>query len=99
MGGDSIDGRTWDSSDSETFPQWSRARATQRRQNKVPSSPSTPSSVLLLSSLLCLLVILLISSVYLVVRLGYIQDRMEEAAPQDISDSHLRNWQNIISSR
>ena len=77
-----------------------------------PSSPSSrssssflsglsslPSSVLLLCSLLGLLVMLLLSSVYLVLRLAHIQDRMEESGALDISGGHLDNWHNIINSR
>ena len=111
----SFKGRNYDSSDSESFTntEWSLERTSHRRLNKVPgssagpSSPtgsavslaSLPSSVLLLSSLLGLLVLLLLSSVYLVLRLGHIQDRMEEAGALDITASHLDNWHNIINSR
>merc|ERR1712241_341879 len=110
----SFKGRNYDSSDSESFtnPEWSLGRASHRRLNKMPasssssSSPNTgslfsslPASVLLLSSLLGLLVMLLLSSLYLVFRLGHIQDRMEESGALDISDSHLDNWHNIINSR
>ena len=110
----SFKGRNYDSSDSETFPnpEWSLGRASHRRLNKLSSSSpspssgssgsllsSLPSSVLLLASLLGLLVMLLISSVYLVLRLGHIQDRMEESGALDISAGHLDNWHNIINSR
>ena len=110
-----MDGRTYDSTDSETStnPGWRVTRSSVRRlNNRIPSSntghnnlassepsSSLQSSVLLLSLLICLLIILLISSVYLVVRLGYIQDRMEEVVPQGITDGHLDNWQNILSSK
>jgi len=96
-------------------PEWSLGRASHRRLNKVTGSSSSspspgsgssgsllsslPSSVLLLSSLLGLLVMLLLSSVYLVLRLGHIQDRMEESGALDISAGHLGNWHNIINSR
>ena len=46
-----------------------------------------------------LLVMLLLSSVYLVLRLGHIQDRMEESGALDISAGHLGNWHNFINSR
>ena len=63
---------------------------------------SLPSSVLLLCSMLGLLVLLLLSSVYLVLRLGHIQDRMEETGALDLDISagqHLDKWHNIINSR
>ena len=110
-----MDGRTYDSTDSETStnPGWRVTRSSlMRLKNRMPDSntgyntlagsepsSSLQSSVLLLSLLICLLMILLISSLYLVLRLGYIQDRMEEAVPQDIPDGHADNWQNILSSK
>ena len=67
--------------------------------SSLSSLASLPSSVVVLSSLLGLLVLLLLSSIYLVLRLGHIQDRMEESAALDISASHLDNWHTIINSR
>jgi len=112
---DTMDGRTYDSTDSETStnPGWRVTRSSlMRLKNRMPGSntgyntlagsepsSSLQSSVLLLSLLICLLMILLISSLYLVLRLGYIQDRMEEAVPQGIPDGHADNWQNILSSK
>ena len=105
---DSSDSETFTTAD------WSLDRTSQRRLNKMttstsPSSPSSgsflsglsslPSSVVLLCSLLGLLVMLLLSSVYLVLRLAHIQDRMEESGALDISGGHLDNWHNIINSR
>ena len=102
-------------SETFTNPDWSLGRTSHRRLNKMTSSTSTstspssgsllsglsslPSSVVLLCSLLGLLVMLLLSSIYLVLRLGHIQDRMEESGALDISGGHLDNWHNIINSR
>ena len=105
MDADVLDGRTYDSSDSETstVPEWSPDRTAQRKQNKISSTvqsrQSLPTSTILLCSLLCLLVILLFSSVYLVLRLGHIQDRMEGPLPQNIANSRTDSWRNILSSR
>ena len=108
---DTMDGRTYDSSDSETStnPGWSVSRRLTNRistsrpshNHSARSEPSSglQSSVLLLSLLVSLLIILLISSVYLVLRLGYIQDRMEEAVPHGLTEGHQDSWQNILSSR
>ena len=111
MNVDTMDGRTCDSSDSETStnPGWGVSRRLNRRistsgpshNHSASSEPSSglQSSVLFLSLLISLLIILLISSVYLVLRLGYIQDRMEEAVPDGLTEGHQDNWRNILSSR
>jgi len=60
-----------------------------------------PTSFLLLVVLFFLLIILLLSSIYLVVKLDYIQDKMESSEEgQSYQNSEfLKNWQSLVNSR
>ena len=57
-----------------------------------------PASFLVLVALVSLLGLLLLSSIYLVLRLDTIQDRMKSSLPDNLHH-FLTNWKQLVTSR